>query len=387
MAIVLSTILPSVLWGVAFCHLALALLLVFNRGRTPKLPTAGSSHAEPKSVLIVVPARNEETNIGDCIRSVLAQDYPALTVRVVDDHSTDRTGAIVGKLAESDRRLTLVNPPALPPGWLGKPHAVHNGALGASSDYLLFIDADVRLLPTAVSQAVALAESNHAGLTTLMPELVNDSFWECATQPVVGMLLWGLLDPVKVNDPNRGEACGFGPFMLFRRDAYEQIGGHEAVRREVIEDLRLAQLVKQHQLGLCVAHGTSVVKLRMYDSLSSLIAGWIKNFYIALGPIKALAPLLAAVVALVFALPTVAFWTALGLGLWHGKLPGFALAATLCYGADWLARLSLQSTYDIHARGVRALGGLVVAYILCASVYRAAVGRPVTWRGRSYQAQ
>ena len=139
---------------------------------------------------------------------------------------------------------------------------VHNGSLGASSDYLLFIDADVRLLPTAVSQAVALAESKHAGLTTLMPELVNDSFWERATQPVVGMLLWGLLDPVKVNDPNRGEACGFGPFMLFRRDAYEQIGGHEAVRREVIEDLRMAQLVKQHQLGLCVAHGTSVVKLR-----------------------------------------------------------------------------------------------------------------------------
>ena len=125
----------------------------------------------------------------------------------------------------------------------------------------------------------------------------------------------------------------------------------------------------------------------MYDSLSSLIAGWIKNFYIALGPVKALAPLLAAVVALVFGLPTVAFWTALGLGLWHGTLPGFALAATICYGADWLARLSLRSTYDVHMRGVRALGGLVVAYILCASVYRAVVGRPVTWRGRSYQAQ
>ncbi len=387
MAILHMVSLTPFLWGVAFCHFSLALLLLFNRLRTPTLLPAADAQRNPKSVLIVVPARNEESNIGDCVRSLLNQDYPALTVKVVDDHSTDRTGAIVGKLAESDRRLTLVHPPALPPGWLGKPHAVHNGALGASSDYLLFIDADVRLRPTAVSQAVALAERQQAGLTTLMPELVAASFWERATQPVVAMLLWGLLDPVKVNDPQRSEACGFGPFMLFRRDAYEQIGGHQAVQREVIEDLRMAQLIKQHKLGLCVAHGTSVVKLRMYDSLSALVSGWIKNFYVALGPVKALAPLLSAIVALVFALPTAAFWTAIAMTLLHGQPPGFWLAATLCYGADWLARLSLYSSYHVTPKGVRALGGLVVAYILCVSVYRALAGRPVTWRGRSYQAE
>jgi len=375
-----------VLWVVAFCHAALALLLFFNRSRTPQLPLPTAPPRDSKSVLLVVPARNEENNIGDCVRSLLAQDHPLLQIRVVDDHSTDRTGAIVGKLAETDHRLTLVHPPALPTGWLGKPHAVHHGALGASADYLLFIDADVRLLPTAVSQAVALAEREQAGLTTLMPALLAESFWERAAQPVVGMLLYGLLDPVAVNDPLRETACGFGPFMLFRRDAYERLGGHQAVRGEVIEDLRLAQLTKQAQLGLCVAHGTSVVKLRMYDSLQQLVAGWTKNFHIALGPVRALAPLLAVILALVFALPTVLFWTALGLGLWHAALPHFALAAAVAYGADWLARLSLSATYDVTPRGVRAVGGLVVAYILCRSVYRALLGRPVSWRGRSYQA-
>ena len=91
-----------VLWVAAFCHAALALLLFFNRGRTPQLSSPTAPPCDPKSVLIVVPARNEENNIGDCVRSLLAQDYPLLQVRVVDDHSTDRTGAIVGKLAESD---------------------------------------------------------------------------------------------------------------------------------------------------------------------------------------------------------------------------------------------------------------------------------------------
>ena len=384
--VAMALLLTIALSSAAFCHFALALLLVFNKARTPKLPPPGLPQTPPKSVLIVVPARNEESNIGDCVRSLLLQDHPALTVRVVDDHSTDRTGAIVGKLAESDRRLTLVNPPALPVGWLGKPHAVHHGALGAVADYLLFIDADVRLRPTAVSQAMALAESRQAGLTTLMPELVASSFWERATQPVVGLLLYGLLDPVRTSDPDKADAAGFGPFMLFRRDAYERVGGHQAVRSEVVEDLKLAQLIKQHRLGLCIAHATALVKLRMYDSLSSIIAGWTKNFHVALGPARALAPLFAAILAMVFTLPTVMFWLAIALGVARGTLPDFALLAAVAYGADWLARLALYSTYDVTPRGLRAVGGLVVAYILCSSVYRAVFGRPVTWRGRSIQA-
>ncbi|HNK45337.1 MAG TPA: glycosyltransferase [Pseudomonadota bacterium] len=377
----------NLLYVAAFCHAALALLLWFNRARTPRLPEVKAHPDRPKSVVVIVPARNEESNIGPCVRSILLQDYPALTVRVVDDHSTDHTGAIVGKLAEYDRRLTLIHPPSLPPGWLGKPHAVHNGSLGATADYLLFLDADVRLEPSAVSRAVALAEAKQAGLTTVMPELVAESFWERATQPLVGLLLYGLLDPVRVNDPNKDSAAGFGPFMLFRRDAYEKLGGHQAVRSEIVEDLKLSQLVKAQRLGLCVAHGTDVVKLRMYDSLSSLLAGWTKNFHVALGPLKALAPLFAILIAAVFTLPTVMFWTLIGLWAATGHLPHFATAAALAYGADWCARLSLHSAYDITPRGVRAVGGLVVGYILCSSVYRALFGRPVTWRGRSYQAQ
>lgn len=379
---------------VAFCHFGLAFLLWANRLRSPRLSLAKPMQTGPSqtsvpavpavpSVLVVVPARNEENNLGDCVASILSQDYPALTVRVVDDHSTDSTGQIAAVWAKRDARLSVVQPPPLSPGWLGKPHAVHHGVRGASADYVLFVDADVRLTPSAVSRAVGLAEEKRAGLTTVMPELVALSFWERATQPVIGLLLCGLLDPVKTNDPDRKEAAGFGPFMLFRKDAYDALGGHQAVAREVIEDLRLAQLVKEKRLGLCVAHGTEFVKLRMYDNLRSLVAGWSKNFHVVLGQARFLAPLFALMLAVVFALPTCAcVWAFVWRATGH-PWPAWLLWAAVAYGFDALARGSLFWNYDVTPRGFRALGGVVTGYILCNSAYRAALGRSLTWKDRT----
>ena len=191
----------------------------------------------------MVPARNEEANIEACVRSLLQQDYPALKIRVVDDHSTDRTAVIVRALAANDSRLELLQSPTLPAGWLGKPHALDVGIRGAQADYFLFVDADVRVARSTVRRSVASAEKSQAGLLTVTPALVAQSFWERAAQPVVGMLLYALLDPVKVRDPDSSVAAAYGPYLLFRRSAYEKIGGHGAVATEVVEDLRLAQQV------------------------------------------------------------------------------------------------------------------------------------------------
>lgn len=365
----------------------MALLLLWNRSRTTPLEPDPAPGARPPSVLVVIPARNEEANIGDCVRSVLAQDYPNLRVRVVDDHSTDRTAAIVQDLAAADPRLTLLHAPALPPRWLGKPHALHAGTRGAEADYFLFLDADVRLAASTVRRSIATAQKSQAGLSTLTPSLRAESFWERAAQPVIGMLLFSLLDPVKIRDPDSEVVAAYGPYLLFERSAYERIGGHGAVAMEVVEDLRLGQLVKRARLGLGYAHGVDGVALRMYDSLQALLAGWRKNFHIALGPALWLGPIAALAVTLIFGWPTVALLlVALRWLLTKSVSASFAVPALLCYGADWLARLSLARTFRITWRGARALGGLVVAYILCSSCYRAWRGKPVSWRGRSYEA-
>lgn len=367
------------------CHAMMALLLFWNRARTTKLPAAAASDAPLPSVLAVVPARNEEENIGACVRHLLAQDYPNLRVRVVDDHSTDRTAAIVAALAKLDPRLELMHAPTLPPGWMGKPHALHAGTRDAQADYLWFVDADLRAGPKALRRSIAQAEADGAGLLTLVPALTAESFWERAAQPVVAMLLFSLLDPVKARNPRSNFAVGMGPYMLFRRSAYEQIGGHASVGSEVVEDLRLAQRIKHAGLGLSYVHGVDCVRLRMYDSLRALIGGWRKNFHVALGPFVALGPLLALLLIAVFALPTLALAAGLVDALRAGAPTPLLQAGALCYAADWLARASLSLNYGVPLRGVRSLGAGVVGYILASSAWRALTGQPVTWRGRSYQ--
>ncbi|MCS6912366.1 MAG: glycosyltransferase [Myxococcales bacterium] len=373
------SILSILALGAGICHLLMALLLVWNRWRTPTLPVLAVRAPAPR-VVAVVPARNEEANIGPCVRSLLAQDYPALRVRVVDDHSTDRTAERVRDLAAADARLELLQAPALPPGWLGKPHALWCGTRGQDPDYFLFVDADMRLAPDALGRAVAAAEQNGAALLTVVPRLLAESFWERAIQPVVASLLFSLLDPVKVNDPGSRVASANGPLLLFSREGYQRIGGHAAVAGEVVEDLRLAQAVKAAGLRLCYLHAIGAARLRMYDSLGGIVAGWSKNFHVALGRARWLAPLLSVLIAWVYAWPTVCLGLALHLLATGAQGPVALLLAV--YGADWLGRLSLSWNYGITPRGVRALGGLVVAGILCNSVYRAAFGRPVRWRGR-----
>lgn len=374
---------------VGICHLLLAVLLPWNRSRTTQLddapPVDGKTGRLP-TVLVIVPARNEEPNIEACVRSVLAQDYPALTMRVIDDHSTDQTAAIVRRLAATDARLSLLHAPDLPPGWFGKPHALHAATREVDADYLLFIDADVRLEKTAVSKSVAVAEKEQSALLTLVPTLVAESFWERAIQPVVGMILFALLDPTKVRSPESSVATVYGPYLMFRRTAYQSIGGHAAVATEVVDDLRMAQIIKGAGLRLSYVHGTDVLYLRMYDSLRAIVNGWKKNFHVALGSALWLAPIGALLLALVFAGPLlflvgslVAY--AVSGAAWTGSLLG---ASVLCYGADLVARVSLSRYYGITLRGSRSIGGLAVAYILLASSYQAALGKPVTWRGRAY---
>lgn len=371
---------------VGICHFLLALLLPWNRWRTRQLSNAPAP-AVPPLVYILVPARNEESNIETCVRSLLAQDYPNLRVRVIDDHSTDRTAAIVTSIAQGDPRLELISAPDLPPGWLGKPHALHVGARGLEAEYLLFVDADVQLQKNAVRGAVTAAEETRGGLITFVPTLAAHTFWERAVQPVIAQILFGLLDPVKVGNPDSEVAVGYGPFMFFRRAAYQAIGGHASVATEIVEDLRLAQRIKAARWPLVYVHATDAMTLRMYDSRRALVAGWKKNFHVALGQAQWLAPIGALLLALVYAGPTLAL---LGSGAWFLLGSGSAAAAklffasVLCYGADWLGRLSLTRSYGVTPRGLRSLGGLVVAYILCASSYQSVMGHKVVWRGRAY---
>jgi cellulose synthase/poly-beta-1,6-N-acetylglucosamine synthase-like glycosyltransferase len=356
---------------------ALAALLVwFNHRHTPELGSADWSGDAP-DLLCVVPARNEERNIVACVESLAASRYPGrLRVRVVDDGSTDGTAALVREVAARAPGVELVPVERLPPGWLGKNHALHVGTRGAREPWLLFVDADLRVGPDCLARAVAAADGRAVDLLTMIPRLEARSFWERAVQPLVAGLIYAWLPARDVNDPRKRAAAAIGPFMLFRRAAYEQIGGHQAVRAEVVEDRALAEAVKRAGLRLLLVRGVGLASLRMYDSLAAIVRGWSKNFHVAFGPARWAAPLVASALLAVYAGPYLLPLVAAAAGAPRALAVGAAAAALAL-----AARFDLARRYGVSARAgwLAPLGAAVVALILIRSVLP---GR-LQWKGRA----
>ena len=231
-------------------------------------------------VSILVPARNEEANIVPCVLSLLAQEYPDFEVLVLDDNSQDGTSQVLAPIVAEDRRLRVLPGRPLPPGWLGKNWACHQLAQAAASDILLFTDADTRHDPRTLSEAVAALLAQDADLLTAFPRQEVVSLPE---QLLVPTLTWAfvLFLPLRLayRSPRPGLSIAIGQFMLFRRRAYEQIGGHTSVREEVVEDLALARKIKEYGLRWRLVDGNRRIHCRMYHGFQEAFEGVSKNLF------------------------------------------------------------------------------------------------------------
>ncbi len=232
-------------------------------------------------VSVVIPARNERRNIEQCVRSVLASRYPALEVIVVDDHSTDGTGDIARTISSGDGRVRVLDAPDLPSDWFGKQWACATGAAAARGSLVLFTDADTRHAPDLISRAANALRERAADLLTVAGHQEMHSFWERVIQPQVFVLLalrYGGSE--QISRAKRPEnAIANGQFILVRRDTYEAMGGHAAVRDRVAEDLSLAQAWVRARKRLVMLFAMEQLSTHMYASLGELIAGWRKNVY------------------------------------------------------------------------------------------------------------
>ncbi len=242
----------------------------------------GVDAGELPSVCIVIPARNEAESLGASLSGALAQDYPRLRVVVVDDRSEDATASVADACAANDKRLRVLRIDRLPTGWLGKSHALWTATREVTDDWLLFVDADCTLYPGAVRSALDEAQRRDVAMLSLWPGHLAESFWEHMLIPLCGtvMALWF----GRSNAPGRraGSAFANGQFILIRRDAYERIGGHRAVRRALIEDVPLAELAARKGVRSWTAGGRDLVGVRMYKSFSGICDGWTRIFVGAL---------------------------------------------------------------------------------------------------------
>jgi chlorobactene glucosyltransferase len=344
---------------------------------------------ETPLVSVIVPARDEEQRVGNCLKAVLDQDYPRFEVILVDDRSSDRTAEIAEALAREDRRVRLVRGKPLPPGWAGKCHAIHQGVEAARGSWLLMLDTDTYLRPGCLSATMRDAVDRKADLYTLLFEAQCQSFWEKVVQPFFFQLLLLAMPIHKINNPSGREAAAPGPYLLFRRSAYEAIGGHAGMKDEVVEDLRLAQKIKQAGFRLYIANAVSLVYSRRRIGLREIWHGWSRVFYTGMekNPFVAGAVFLGMVLFLL--LPwLVVPWALAGLFLGSDPLGWFslfALASVHCLLFMALRRLLFVFyRIDDSFSWLQPLAVLVALAILVNSVLTAGGSRTVVWRGRRY---
>ena len=346
--------------------------------------------SDPPLVSLVIPARNEARNIRRCVESALASSYPRLEVIVVDDHSTDDTGAIATGIAARDARLRVVTPPALPDGWFGKQWACTAGAAAAQGELLGFMDADTWQAPDLVTRVVNAMRARGSDLLTVAGTQEVGSFWERMIQPQIFSIMLQRFGGTELVNRSRSvsQKIANGQCIWVRRDAYDALGGHAAVKHEVAEDLALAQRWFSAGRTVTLVLGLSQLSTRMYTSLRELIDGWGKNIYaggrkaMPFGAVgRAIYPLLLVTPGLFGVLPPIVL--ALGLlGVVGSTATTWAAIATIANTVWWLlvyAWLRLSPVYAL----LHPLGAAMVLYIALGAIVR---GRRVRWKEREYRA-
>lgn len=268
--------------------LLLAVISLSNQLAVRRLgddPDADDPDASARPMVsVLVPARNEAAHIAACLQTLLDQDYPNFEVLVLDDESEDDTPAILAELAAADGRLTSYQGKPLPAGWLGKSWACAQLADHARGDLLLFTDADTRHSPGTLTAAVNVAQQLGADLLAVWPRLEAVRLGERLLVPLIPWSVFSILSiPLAHRLPYAALSAGIGQFLLFRRRAYREIGGHAAVRRHAAEDLALCRRIKRRGLRWRMVDGRDFVHSRMYTSLREAWSGLGKNLYPAFG--------------------------------------------------------------------------------------------------------
>lgn len=353
----------------------------------PKPRGAQDREADLAAVSVLIPARDEEDVIGPAVRSVLANRGVELELIVLDDGSEDATATIVEEIAASDPRLRLESAPPLPTGWCGKQHACAVLAEHASHPVRVFLDADVRLAPEALARIAASLETSGAGLVSGFPRQETGTWAEKLLIPLIHFVLLGFL-PLRAMrrsaSPAYGAACG--QLVAVRADAYDQVGGHRAIRRSLHDGLHLPRLFRRRGWTTDLFDATDLAVCRMYGDARQVFAGLAKNAHEGLGSpgtILVWTLLLGGGQVLPFAMLAAVALGWVGTAVAPAVLALSAPGALLVWGARAVAARRFRQPWlgvVLHPLGVATLLG-----IQWWALGRHLAGRPASWKGRSYR--
>lgn len=333
-------------------------------------------------VAILIPARDEEAGIGACVERALASTGVDVEVIVLDDHSSDSTAAIVGRLADSDLRLRLAAAPPLPAGWSGKVHACHVLSALATTPNLVFLDADVRLEPDAAARLAGALEE--IDLVSGVPRQRMESLAELLIIPMINAVLLGYLPiPLSRRDPRPALAAACGQMIAVRADAYAIAGGHAAVRATLHDGLALPRLFRSAGRSTDLVAGSGLASCRMYACWRAVVRGTTKNATEGMAKPIAL-PVWTILLLGGHVLP----WALLVVAVASGK-PILASCAALACALPILARLvqAIRCREPLSSVALHPFAVTLLLALQWLALARKWAGRPEIWRGRSYPAR
>ena len=303
----------------------LFLIAVFNVLTIKSLGSSSQTSLYPM-VSILIPARNEAQNIEECVYSVLNQDYSSYEVIVLDDESQDATPELLKRLSEGNSKLTVLSGQPLPPGLVGKNWACFQLSQAAQGDLILFVDADTRHHPSMLAEAVSTLITMQADLLSGLPRQELITWGERLILPV---LPWAILSffPIRLLQHLHFSflSIAVGQFILCKRIAYLQIGGHASIRSSVIDDIALARLFKKNGLKWEFVNLMGRVNCRMYQNFREVIDGLSKNLFAVFGSILPVLLFIWLWLAIVFITPAMSFI----LYIFGVPLPGYSPALAL----------------------------------------------------------
>jgi glycosyltransferase involved in cell wall biosynthesis len=229
-------------------------------------------------VSVLIPARNEEKNIGHLLTDLISHDYKNIEILVFNDQSTDKTAEIITGFSQKDARVKLINSEVLPEGWLGKNHACHSLSKLANGRYLLFLDSDVRIGNGIIQQTCTFSDKHKLGLLSIFPRQIMVSTGEKAAVPLMYYILLTLLPLILVRKTGFSSlAAANGQFMLFNAEVYKNILPHEKMKSDKVEDIKIARYYKNEKIKIACITGKESVSCRMYSGFLEAVHGFSKN--------------------------------------------------------------------------------------------------------------
>lgn len=335
-------------------------------------------------VSILIPARNEEKNIGRCLRSLIKQDYSNIEILVLDDNSDDATGIIAGRWSKKDSRIKSLRGEPLLQGWKGKSYACHQLSRHAKGEYLIFTDADTLHFPDSVSSSIAALLSNNLDALSVFPKQIMVTIHERMVVVFINLAVMAFMPLILIRRSKSPKfSIANGQFMLFKRKTYDSIGGHENIKKDIVEDVAISKQIKEYGFKFMVFDGRSNIYCRMYNGFREVVRGFSKFIFASMNYSIARLAAVISLILILFLVPLILFSAGFCIIRWP-----FIINANLLIQISIIFIIRIVMTFRFRSRIfdiiLHPLSMFYITVLSVNSVYQAKYGKGIYWKDRIY---